>query len=43
MESKKEEQKKINDFDKKFKKSAIKLGYELGVLIFVDNNNDVTL
>lgn len=32
------EQKKIIDFDKKFKKSAIKLGYELGVLVFVDDN-----
>lgn len=36
---KKFKQKKIVDFDRNFKKEAIKLGYELGVLIFVDNNN----
>lgn len=33
------EQKRIIDFDKDFKKSAIKWGYELGVLVFVDDNN----
>lgn len=32
------EQKKIIDFDKDFKKSVIKWGSELGVLVFVDDN-----